>query len=75
MITLNWGHSVCSGVYCQAAGKTFHGDCFKCCTCGSSLKNVGFMNIAGKLYCDIHGSQRQQNQFGARPPQDPNVFV
>ncbi|CAM6000472.1 unnamed protein product [Sphagnum balticum] len=59
----------------QKAGKTFHGDCFKCCTCGSSLKNVGFSNIAGKLYCDIHAAQRQQNQFTSRPPQDPSIFV
>lgn len=29
-------------------------ECFKCSTCGTSLKNVGYYNINNKLYCDIH---------------------
>ncbi|ODM91922.1 PDZ and LIM domain protein Zasp [Orchesella cincta] len=34
--------------------KNLHVDCFKCNTCGQSLKNVGYYNINQKLYCDVH---------------------
>jgi hypothetical protein len=62
------------GVFCKAGGKTLHGDCFKCATCGGSLKNVGYFLINGKLYCDIHARHVQENQFKAAPPVDPNLF-
>lgn len=45
---------VYSGVFVRIKDKSLHVECFKCATCGSSLKNVGYFNINNKLYCDIH---------------------
>jgi hypothetical protein len=42
------------GVFVRIKDKNLHVDCFKCSTCGQSLKNVGYFNINNKLYCDIH---------------------
>ncbi|XP_025408376.1 PDZ and LIM domain protein Zasp isoform X7 [Sipha flava] len=42
------------GVFVRIKDKSLHVECFKCATCGSSLKNVGYFNINNKLYCDIH---------------------
>nr|XP_023013500.1 PDZ and LIM domain protein Zasp isoform X7 [Leptinotarsa decemlineata] len=42
------------GVFVRIKDKNLHVECFKCSTCGSSLKNVGYYNINNKLYCDIH---------------------
>uniref|UniRef100_A0AAR5PL64 PDZ and LIM domain protein Zasp n=1 Tax=Dendroctonus ponderosae TaxID=77166 RepID=A0AAR5PL64_DENPD len=42
------------GVFVRIKDKNLHVECFKCATCGSSLKNVGYYNINNKLYCDIH---------------------
>ncbi|XP_050419795.1 PDZ and LIM domain protein Zasp isoform X8 [Adelges cooleyi] len=42
------------GVFVRIKEKSLHVECFKCATCGSSLKNVGYYNINNKLYCDIH---------------------
>ncbi|XP_045764790.1 PDZ and LIM domain protein Zasp isoform X2 [Maniola jurtina] len=42
------------GVFVRIKDKNLHVECFKCATCGSSLKNQGYYNINGKLYCDIH---------------------
>nr|XP_037874863.1 PDZ and LIM domain protein Zasp [Bombyx mori] len=42
------------GVFVRIKDKNLHVECFKCSTCGSSLKNQGYYNINGKLYCDIH---------------------
>ncbi|KAF7279567.1 hypothetical protein GWI33_007030 [Rhynchophorus ferrugineus] len=42
------------GVFVRIKEKNLHVECFKCSTCGSSLKNVGYYNINNKLYCDIH---------------------
>ncbi|XP_021944189.1 PDZ and LIM domain protein Zasp isoform X1 [Folsomia candida] len=51
------------GVFVRVKEKNLHVDCFKCSTCGQSLKNVGYFNINNKLYCDIHAKlvARQQN--------------
>ncbi|XP_032510921.2 PDZ and LIM domain protein Zasp isoform X6 [Danaus plexippus] len=46
------GHIV--GVFVRIKDKNLHVECFKCATCGSSLKNQGYYNLNGKLYCDIH---------------------
>ncbi|VVC31721.1 Hypothetical protein CINCED_3A005226 [Cinara cedri] len=53
--------SICSecerlvvGVFVRIKDKSLHVECFKCATCGSSLKNVGYYSINNKLYCDIH---------------------
>ncbi|KAJ2947191.1 hypothetical protein O0L34_g16552 [Tuta absoluta] len=42
------------GVFVRIKDKNLHVECFKCATCGGSLKNQGYYNINGKLYCDIH---------------------
>ncbi|XP_041976609.1 PDZ and LIM domain protein Zasp isoform X4 [Aricia agestis] len=43
-----------TGVFVRIKDKNLHVECFKCSTCGTSLKNQGYYNINGKLYCDIH---------------------
>ncbi|KOB66281.1 putative adaptor protein enigma [Operophtera brumata] len=43
-----------TGVFVRIKDKNLHVECFKCSTCGSSLKNQGYYNLNGKLYCDIH---------------------
>ncbi|CAH2107488.1 unnamed protein product [Euphydryas editha] len=43
-----------TGVFVRIKDKNMHVECFKCSTCGSSLKNQGYYNLNGKLYCDIH---------------------
>lgn len=55
------GQNICAdcerlivGVFVRIKDKNLHVECFKCATCGSSLKNVGYYNINQKLYCDIH---------------------
>lgn len=58
-----------SGVFVRIKEKNLHVECFKCATCGSSLKNVGYYNINNKLYCDIHAKMvaRQQAPPGMVP--------
>jgi PREDICTED: similar to CG30084 CG30084-PF len=46
-----------TGVFCRVRDKNFHSECFKCTTCGTSLKNIGYFNINDKLYCDAHAKQ------------------
>uniref|UniRef100_A0A146LR80 PDZ and LIM domain protein Zasp n=1 Tax=Lygus hesperus TaxID=30085 RepID=A0A146LR80_LYGHE len=55
------GQNICAdcerlivGVFVRIKDKNLHVECFKCATCGSSLKNVGYYTINNKLYCDIH---------------------
>ncbi|CAG9824975.1 unnamed protein product [Phaedon cochleariae] len=55
------GQNICAdcerlivGVFVRIKDKNLHVECFKCSTCGTSLKNVGYYNINNKLYCDIH---------------------
>ncbi|KAJ8913506.1 hypothetical protein NQ315_017056 [Exocentrus adspersus] len=55
------GQNICAecerlivGVFVRIKEKNLHVECFKCSTCGTSLKNVGYYNISNKLYCDIH---------------------
>lgn len=43
-----------SGVFVRIKNKNLHVDCFKCATCGTTLKNQGYFNINNKLYCDVH---------------------
>ncbi|XP_053602554.1 PDZ and LIM domain protein Zasp isoform X12 [Plodia interpunctella] len=43
-----------TGVFVRIKDKNLHVECFKCSTCGTSLKNQGYYNLNGKLYCDIH---------------------
>ncbi|KAJ6216904.1 hypothetical protein RDWZM_008061 [Blomia tropicalis] len=45
------------GVFVRINNKSYHAECFRCATCGTSLKNVGYFNINDKLYCDIHARQ------------------
>ncbi|KAK6641825.1 hypothetical protein RUM44_013543 [Polyplax serrata] len=42
------------GLFVRIKDKNLHVECFKCATCGTSLKNIGYYNINNKLYCDIH---------------------
>jgi hypothetical protein len=42
------------GPFVSLSDRTLHEDCFRCSTCGSTLKNIGFHNISNKLYCDTH---------------------
>ncbi|XP_068081201.1 PDZ and LIM domain protein Zasp isoform X2 [Anabrus simplex] len=55
------GQNICAdcerlivGVFVRIKDKNLHVECFKCATCGTSLKNVGYYNINNKLYCDVH---------------------
>lgn len=55
------GQNICAdcerlivGVFVRIKDKNLHVECFKCSTCGTSLKNVGYYNINSKLYCDVH---------------------
>ncbi|CAG2166366.1 unnamed protein product [Oppiella nova] len=45
------------GVFVRVKDKSLHAECFRCATCGTSLKNVGYFTINEKLYCDIHAKQ------------------
>nr|XP_045620910.1 PDZ and LIM domain protein Zasp-like isoform X22 [Procambarus clarkii] len=56
------------GVFVRIKNKNLHADCFKCSTCGSSLKNVGYYNINEKLYCDVHAKQAARHN-----PPGPNL--
>ncbi|KAI8428578.1 hypothetical protein MSG28_007328 [Choristoneura fumiferana] len=49
------------GVFVRIKDKNLHVECFKCSTCGTSLKNQGYYNLNGKLYCDIHAKLRWQS--------------
>ncbi|KAJ8679989.1 hypothetical protein QAD02_015776, partial [Eretmocerus hayati] len=57
------------GVFVRIKEKNLHVECFKCSTCGTSLKNVGYYNINNKLYCDIHAKlvARQNAPAGVVP--------
>ncbi|XP_045101747.1 PDZ and LIM domain protein Zasp-like isoform X15 [Portunus trituberculatus] len=57
-----------TGVFVRVKNKSLHADCFKCATCGSSLKNVGYYNINEKLYCDVHAKQAARHH-----PPAPNM--
>jgi LIM domain. len=53
------------GVFVRIKDKNLHVECFKCATCGTSLKNVGYYNINNKLYCDVHAKMvARQNPPG-----------
>lgn len=41
-------------MFVRIKDKNLHVECFKCATCGTPLKNVGYYNLNNKLYCDIH---------------------
>ncbi|XP_037815805.1 PDZ and LIM domain protein Zasp isoform X10 [Lucilia sericata] len=43
-----------TGVFVRIKDRNLHVECFKCATCGTSLKNQGYYNFNNKLYCDIH---------------------
>ncbi|ROT81861.1 putative PDZ and LIM domain protein Zasp [Penaeus vannamei] len=57
-----------TGVFVRIKNKNLHADCFRCSTCGSSLKNVGYYNINDKLYCDVHAKQAARHN-----PPAPNM--
>ncbi|CRK95060.1 CLUMA_CG008541, isoform C [Clunio marinus] len=55
-------------VVCLIKDKNLHAECFKCATCGTSLKNRGYFNVHNKLYCDIHARMVALNS----PPPNSN---
>uniref|UniRef100_A0A182VEM6 PDZ domain-containing protein n=1 Tax=Anopheles merus TaxID=30066 RepID=A0A182VEM6_ANOME len=59
------------GVFVRIKDKNLHADCFKCATCGTSLKNQGYFNLNDKLYCDIHARLAALNS----PPPGTNGMV
>lgn len=60
-----------SGVFVRIKDKNLHVECFKCATCGSSLKNQGYYNLNNKLYCDVHARLAAMNS----PPPNSNGLV
>ncbi|XP_017837043.1 PDZ and LIM domain protein Zasp isoform X8 [Drosophila busckii] len=72
------GHPPCQlcgvgivGVFVRIKDKNLHVECFKCATCGTSLKNQGYYNFNNKLYCDIHAKQAAQSH----PPPGTEGYV
>ncbi|XP_020801077.1 PDZ and LIM domain protein Zasp isoform X11 [Drosophila serrata] len=72
------GHPACQlcgvgivGVFVRIKDKNLHVECFKCATCGTSLKNQGYYNFNNKLYCDIHAKQAAINN----PPAGTEGYV
>ncbi|KAM8712351.1 hypothetical protein ACLKA7_012809 [Drosophila subpalustris] len=72
------GHPACQlcgvgivGVFVRIKDKNLHVECFKCATCGTSLKNQGYYNFNNKLYCDIHAKLAAQNH----PPAGTEGYV
>ncbi|XP_077285717.1 Z band alternatively spliced PDZ-motif protein 52 isoform X5 [Arctopsyche grandis] len=62
------------GVFVRIKDKNLHVECFKCATCGSSLKNQGYYNLNGKLYCDIH-AKMVARQNPPAPNLDPVTIL
>ncbi|KMY94066.1 PDZ and LIM domain protein Zasp isoform X13 [Drosophila simulans] len=72
------GQNICTecerlitGVFVRIKDKNLHVECFKCATCGTSLKNQGYYNFNNKLYCDIHAKQAAINN----PPTGTEGYV
>nr|XP_022919215.1 PDZ and LIM domain protein Zasp-like isoform X2 [Onthophagus taurus] len=72
------GQNICAecerlvtGVFVRIKDKNLHVECFKCATCGTSLKNVGYYNINNKLYCDVHAKLAARSN----PPSQNEVPV
>lgn len=64
-----------SGVFVRIKDKSLHVECFKCATCGSSLKNVGYFNINNKLYCDIHAKLVPKQTPAQTPDLEPVTLL
>jgi len=60
-----------TGVFCRVNDKNLHPECFKCSTCGNSLKNVGHFNVDDKFYCDVHAQQASRVSGKVAPPTFP----
>lgn len=58
------------GVFVRIKDKSMHAECFRCSTCGTSLKNAGYFNVNDKLYCDIHAKQASR-MIGGTPHLEP----
>uniref|UniRef100_U5EPN7 Adaptor protein enigma n=1 Tax=Corethrella appendiculata TaxID=1370023 RepID=U5EPN7_9DIPT len=72
------GQNICAdcerlivGVFVRIKDKNLHVECFKCATCGSSLKNQGYYNYNNRLYCDVHAKLAALNS----PPPNTNGLV
>ncbi|XP_065567829.1 PDZ and LIM domain protein Zasp-like isoform X28 [Artemia franciscana] len=60
------------GIFVKIKGKNLHVECFKCATCGTSLKNIGYYDIGGKLYCDMHARQAAKHNTPAEATDHDN---
>ncbi|KAG8187776.1 hypothetical protein JTE90_018775 [Oedothorax gibbosus] len=54
------------GVFVRIKDKSMHPECFRCSTCGTSLKNIGYFNVNDKLYCEGHA--KLAAKFAAATP-------
>ncbi|XP_023231380.1 PDZ and LIM domain protein Zasp-like isoform X2 [Centruroides sculpturatus] len=59
------------GVFVRIKDKPLHPECFRCSTCGTSLKNIGYYNVNDKLYCDIHAKQASKMLHFTIPDFEP----
>eukprot|EP00914_Ancora_sagittata_P026974 GHVO01052922.1.p1 GENE.GHVO01052922.1~~GHVO01052922.1.p1 ORF type:complete len:109 (-),score=3.53 GHVO01052922.1:214-540(-) len=63
-------HPVCKvcnqqiiGVFVKIMGEPHHAECFKCASCGKNLKNQGYYESDGHLFCDAHGPSAGQTAY------------
>lgn len=59
------------GVFVRIKDKPLHPECFRCSTCGTALKNIGYYNVNDKLYCDIHAKQASKMLHFTMPDYEP----
>jgi uncharacterized protein with PIN domain len=60
------------GIFCKIKDRKLHEECFRCSTCGSSLKNQGYFNINEKLYCELHAQQAARSGTNPSRTVQPN---
>ncbi|XP_070545362.1 PDZ and LIM domain protein 5-like isoform X11 [Ptychodera flava] len=53
------------GPFVKIKGKSYHPECFVCTACHTNLKNQGYFDIGGKLYCEKDARSRVQPPEGA----------
>nr|XP_006813397.1 PREDICTED: PDZ and LIM domain protein 1-like [Saccoglossus kowalevskii] len=53
------------GPFVRVKGKSYHPECFTCKACHCNLKNQGYFEVGGKLYCERDARERVQPPEGA----------
>ncbi|XP_077999300.1 PDZ and LIM domain protein 5-like isoform X2 [Glandiceps talaboti] len=53
------------GPFVRIKGKSYHPECFVCADCHCSLKNQGYFDVGGKLYCERDARSKVQPPPGA----------